>query len=1172
MRSRSSADLVGAAPQVLVLWLAAASLITGVARSSSLRPETSTEPGATPLLQGMAVNRRLAGGPAHNYTVELTPGDVARVGIIQMGLDVKVRVSIPGVAQELWENGLQTSRGKEVVVAAADVAGTLHLAVQAFDDSATEGAYEIVLEELTRSPSPTQLATARAWLRMAKAAYRSDSAEGGGQEQVSEAAEAVMLWRQAGDRRGEAEALYLQGLVLDQQGKMREAIERFTEALKLQQALEQSVAQAVTLSDRGTSHDDLGQPAEALADLEAARDQFHQLQDARGEARALLNLASVHDKKGEHARASEEYLAVREICRALGDRRCQAAALNNLGRIQSLNGEPQEALAHYSESLELWQALTDRRNSAWTIMNIGAVEESIGLPREALGHYASALQLNRDTGDRRGEAFTLHNRAAANADIGETQQALDDYQQALRVWRETADRRGEATTLSNLAKLSADLGETMPALDLYRQSLALHQASQAKYSEAGARYQLGRLYESLGRFEDADEQYTSALALWRQTGSRRRTGLALAARGSIALAAGHPETALALQQEAIATLREAQNLRGEAEALTSLALTLAALGRTPEALEQLDAALSIERKVGDRAAEADTLFKLATLAKRAGDDVAAQAAVEQALDRVNQLRARVMTSNLRTKYLLTKRRYVRFLIDLLMDQAKRHPGKGFDQQAFLVNEEFVARNLLESLALRGTDLRPDAGAELVKREQDLVTRVAALDLRQTRLVDRDDEEQAAKVERQLQELLRELDRVQTEILQQSPHYADLTQPDTLTIEEIQSHILDANTLLLEYSLGPDKSFLWIISKSAVRSAELPPRAVVEGVARELLDLLRRGPQPLAEGRLTRSAAVLGKMILGPAGDLHGVSRLLIVPDGALQRVPFSLLIPPSGPHEPLVVRHEPVLLPSVSVLAALRRPTLTATSDRRDIAVFADPVFRRDDPRLAATFHQTTGETPGLPDPVARSIEDFDDKSLPRLPETRKEAESIQALLPHDRVFLALSFDARKSLLLDGSLRNPRVLHFATHALLNEKHPELSGLVLSLIDRQGRAQDGFLRLTEIYNLHLSSDLVVLSACRTAIGPELEGEGLLGLTRGFFHAGASAVIASLWKVDDRATAELMKRTYRKMFTDGLPPSAALRAAQASMSTDGWHPYDWAGFVFQGDWLPVPRSSK
>jgi CHAT domain-containing protein len=191
---------------------------------------------------------------------------------------------------------------------------------------------------------------------------------------------------------------------------------------------------------------------------------------------------------------------------------------------------------------------------------------------------------------------------------------------------------------------------------------------------------------------------------------------------------------------------------------------------------------------------------------------------------------------------------------------------------------------------------------------------------------------------------------------------------------------------------------------------------------------------------------------------------------------------------------------------------------------------------------------------------------LQRLIFSRREADVITRLAGARSSFKALDFAANRATALGSNLSQYRIIHFATHGLLNSQHPELSGIVLSLFDEQGRPQDGFLRLHDIYNLKLSADLVVLSACKTGLGKEIKGEGLVGLTRGFLYAGSPRVIASLWKVDDRATAELMTLFYQHMLRDGLRPAAALRKAQIDMrNRPRWAaPYYWAGFTLQGEW--------
>jgi CHAT domain-containing protein len=345
-------------------------------------------------------------------------------------------------------------------------------------------------------------------------------------------------------------------------------------------------------------------------------------------------------------------------------------------------------------------------------------------------------------------------------------------------------------------------------------------------------------------------------------------------------------------------------------------------------------------------------------------------------------------------------------------------------------------------------------------------------------------------------------------------------------------------------------------------------------------------------------------------------RLVIVADGALNYVPFAALPEPAAlaaeRPQPLTVNHEIVSLPSASVLGLLRQQYKDRKPAPNAVAVLADPVFGKNDSRVSGSLRHDSDSVarvsqvtkgpiekqiaakPGTKKRAAgkpKSSDDIDallsvplsanlltrsasdlgfDRngklSLPRLRYTREEADAIYAVTPAARALEATDFRANRATATSPDLANYRIIHFATHGLLNSQHPELSGLVFSLVDKNGNAQDGFLTLQDIYNLNLPADLVVLSACETGLGKEISGEGLIGLTRGFMYAGASRVVASLWNVSDVATAHLMAEFYRSMEKNGLPPAAALRAAQVKMlEQKRWaSPYYWAAFQLQGEW--------
>jgi CHAT domain-containing protein len=346
--------------------------------------------------------------------------------------------------------------------------------------------------------------------------------------------------------------------------------------------------------------------------------------------------------------------------------------------------------------------------------------------------------------------------------------------------------------------------------------------------------------------------------------------------------------------------------------------------------------------------------------------------------------------------------------------------------------------------------------------------------------------------------------------------------------------------------------MWRVTQDSVEAHKISGRGEIEPVARRLYDLMQT-PAGGSRNRkeLSQHIASLSEMILDPAGPLQQ-RRVLVVADGVLHYLPFSVLLSPAGPDEAasMLASHELVSLPSMSMLAAQRQMHGNQSRPGKELAVFADPVFGGDDQRLNSPFE-------GAVDPQA----------LPRLPATAYEARSIAGLVADEQSLLALGFDASLQAVMNPQLSDYRVIHLATHGRIDSRYPALSELVFSQVDESGQPRDGSLRLHDIYNLDLQADLVAMSACSTALGREIAGEGLTGLTQGFMYAGSRSVLASLWQVPDRATAELMTRFYRYLLDDKQKPAAALRNAQLELaSTARWRsPYFWSGFVLLGEWL-------
>jgi CHAT domain-containing protein len=314
------------------------------------------------------------------------------------------------------------------------------------------------------------------------------------------------------------------------------------------------------------------------------------------------------------------------------------------------------------------------------------------------------------------------------------------------------------------------------------------------------------------------------------------------------------------------------------------------------------------------------------------------------------------------------------------------------------------------------------------------------------------------------------------------------------------------------------------------------------------------------------------MLLSPLAAHRNKKRLLIVADGALQYLPMGALHDPvvgekanqstATSYQPLIVNHEVISLPSFSSLLSLRRALTSRPTASGLVAVIADPVFSLDDPRVGGALAMNTQSA--TPSALLNRAASETGTRFERLPFTKLEAEAIERLASKGKNLMAMGFAASRETIEQTDLSQYRIVHFATHGLLNSQHPELSGLVFSLINERGQEREGFLRLHDVFNLKLNADLVVLSGCQTAMGKEVRGEGLIGLTRGFLYAGSARVMASLWSVQDKATAELMRRFYARLLGEGVSASEALRRAQLEMWREQRTPYFWAAFTLQGDW--------
>ncbi|MEP6518287.1 CHAT domain-containing protein [Microcoleus vaginatus] len=789
----------------------------------------------------------------------------------------------------------------------------------------------------------------------------------------------------------------------------------------------------------------------------------------------------------------------------------------------------------------------------------------------ALQKLEEALALYRAEQNYAQATLTLLSMGKIYAHFGQFQFALDSYNQALPLSQQAGAKAEQAAILNSFGQLYTDLADPTSALDYYNQALPLFYQLNDQATVANTLNNIGDIHAATGNWKNALDSYNKALVISRPAGNLAAEATALAGIGSTYIASKEWSTALNPYNQALKITRHLNDQVKETTVLNQLGKIQTALGQHSTAIENYNQALSLSQQIGYKTEEAHIIYNQAILNRQQNNLTVAQTEIETAINIIENLRTQIGSQELRQSYFARNQDYYQFYIDLLMQLHRKNPDKGYDAQAFHASERARARSLLELLSEASANIRQGVDPQLLAQEQNLQQQLSDFQQRKYQIViAKSTQEAVDEIQQKIDTVLKEIAQIEAQIRASSPRYAALKYPEPLNLQQIQQQVLDDNTLLLEYSLGEERSYLWAVTKTSFTSYELPSRTEIEATAKNFRDTLtkettRTSPQMVAE-----SAELLSQMILAPVASELGNKRLLIVADGALQYIPFSALTLEKS-EVPLIVKHEIVNLPSASTLAILRRDMGTRQPAPKAIALFADPVFSPNDERLKgtsispATKNQTVENLPVEAQQLQRSASEAN-IYWTRLPFSRTEAEQILALVPDDLEKPAFDFTANRTTATNPDLSQYRIVHFATHGFANSRHPELSGLVLSLVDEKGTLQNGYLRVNDIFNLNLPAELVVLSACQTGLGKDIKGEGLVGLTRGFMYAGAPRVVVSLWSVEDQVTSELMTRFYKKMLQDKLAPAAALRSAQIEvLQLPEWQsPYYWAAFGLQGEW--------
>lgn len=840
----------------------------------------------------------------------------------------------------------------------------------------------------------------------------------------------------------------------------------------------------------------------------------------------------------------------RALWAGLGYREMELAALSGKGDVYYTMSAFAQAKAAYHEALIISRDRQDIRSEAEILNNLAMVLWPLGDVQEALEALDAAEARWRRLKFPYGEAIAVNNRGILLWESGEYDEARQAYEQALAMFGRLGETRGSAYALNNMGVLFEALGARQEALAFLGRAIALFRRTGDRVAEGRAEVRRARIHLAGRRRAAAWTSVTRALDVLEGTADRLAQADALAQRARSFEAEGRSPMARFEMHRALARYRELDSRRGISDALHDIGRSHLQDGDPDNAAAFLSEALEIRRALDLKALVAETHYQLGLIERARRLPDRARQHLEQAIGLVEAVRSGVLEKQLRASYAESKRQYYAAYISVLLDSHAVSPGAGFDRLALEASERAKSRGLAELLRESWNQVSSNVPADLRTREQSLRKRI---NYWSWQLWQRAAQPGAERVRQEIQTTLRTLtadhDAAMADIRRADPRFALLHTPEHITAEAIQGALAAHRATLVAYHLLDDATAVWVLTGLDMHVRRLAPRHDIERAARGFV--ARVSDRTSGATAAPPSARALSRAVFDPISALVRTTRVLFAPDGALHAVPWSALTNDAG--EPLALLREISVTHSATVLTLLTREIAGRPPPDGLLAAIGDPVFDNSDPRLRRTPRSAPSAHRGT--------------GLARLAHSREEVEQILALVPPSRQLRAVDFDASRALIMSEALRGYRIVHFATHAVQDRSQPSLSGIVLSMVDKAGQAQDGFVRLHDIYNLRLQADLVVLSACETGTGREWSGEGVASLARGLFHAGAARVVSTLWKVDDEATAALMQAFYGGLLRpDAAGPASALREAQARIRQDPrWrHPYYWAGFIVQGAW--------
>lgn len=1036
--------------------------------------------------------------------------------------------------------------GTQRVALSAHAGERFYIAVTGKDHTDSRGTVDIRVVDL-RGAANAACVDAQNLMAAADAAYAAGQAVtravvGKSQATHSDQAyqEAVAHYRQAATRLGNAEVTVLRAQAeLAQATLLNTDVDNFVEAkdwaaraAQSYAALQDEYGKARAQAIESAAAIDLAVSARRAGTTDAAKQASAMMAQARDQLSAVAAF---------HARRHELY--------------DQAQAQNNIGITWYLEGRYDEAIHAYQKCLPLYESLHERFGQAQVLQNVAVVQWELGRMSASQPLYNRALTLIKRDEDPQLYSTVLTNSALVNRAMGNDDLALRQLSESLQIVRQIQDTTLQAADLNNIASVYATLGDQTRALDFFRQALTLATSANNTRGRTASMRAIANILRQQGQAGEALKLDQEALSLAAAAGAKLRITLQIA-RDLIELRR-FPEAEQSL--DTILNQDAASDEVDRARARAERARVRAAADDTDSAASDLRAALKTFKAYELPTDEFEVWLSLAELEKHRGALPAAFAAVDQALALAEEVRLQSANPELRSTLLQPLRPAFDLKISMLSEQYRAASGQPAEQatlalRALETAEQARARAQADFQTLDLT--APGLDPRLLARRQSLYRELAARRFRLEARLDRTGtgDSQSQAIRSDIAGLRQELDQIDARIGAASQARAKLHSRSKKT-GALPLGAIPPDVAVIEYWLSGRNSFAWVATRQGVTMTAIGPSPEINADATSLHTALRSfGTTPKAQ-RLSAADRLYARILRPIESRLSGKHTLIFAPDGALHYVPFATLRS-SGAF--LVEKYDIAVTPSIQMFLQpmLRRP---AAGKPQQMLLVDDPVYDSADPRVRNPQGGVPDNDP-MDSANALALVRGGEQHLPRLPGAAREATAIAALMPAGSVDRLDGFAANRERFLASSLDHYRLIHVASHATTDSEVPQASALILSTVDRAGKEIDGRVYAADFMGVRLHADTVVLSACDTALGKNVAGEGLIGLQYIVLARGARSVVSSLWPAIDQVTAPLMVKFYTRLLEPRTTVIAAWSAASREALAGPYpDPATWGAFM-------------